>query len=243
MSKLVLVAKGPGFDQAPSKGEVWGLGTYFMYRHCTMAFEAHDLSWSLSECIRHVIFATGDMLTPREVYERGEWKYRLNKIKANYINKFNVPYMSIAKYDENNPVQGVVVPSSIEYPLSDVLFSVLRGRNYLQGSFSFMLAYAIYLDKYDHIEVYGCDLAAKEEWAYQKPNVEYIWGIAEGRGIRMDIMTESSLLTTPNDAIYGYLSTYKPIVPDDADLADELMIDRLGLVEGKRYGIQNNAEG
>jgi hypothetical protein len=182
-------------------------------------------------------------LTPREVYERGEWKYKLNKIKADYINERNIPFMSVAKYDESNPIQGIVVPTSMEYPLSDVLFSVLRGRNYLQGSLSFMLAYAIYLDKYDHIEIYGCDLAAEEEWAYQKPNVEYILGIAEGRGIRVDIMTESSLLTTPNDAIYGYLSTYKKIVPDDANIDHSIMLDRLGLVEGKRYGIQSNAEG
>jgi hypothetical protein len=229
VSKLILVAKGPGFETAPIEGEVWGLGTYFVYRYCTMAFEAHDLSWSLSECIRHVLFATGDLLTPREVYERGEWKYRLNKKKAEYINHFKIPFMSVAKYDEDNPIQGIVVPTSIEYPLSDVLFSVLKGRNYLQGSFSFMLAYAIFTEKYDHIEIYGCELNAREEWAYQKPNVEYIIGIAEGMGIRVDIMTESSLLYTPNNAIYGYLSTYTPIVPEDAEIAHELKFEQLGL--------------
>jgi hypothetical protein len=242
MSRIVLVAKGEGMDQAPNKGEVWGLGTYFMSRHCTMSFEAHDLSWSLSECIRHVLFATGDMLTPREVYERGEWKYKLSKIKAKLINDFNIPFMSVAKYDENNPVQGIVVPTSIEYPLSDVISDVCKGRSYLMGSFSSMLAYAIHLDKYDHIEIYGCELASEEEWSYQVPNVEYLIGVAEGRGKRVDIMTKSSLLRTPNNAIYGYLSTYSPIVPDDADIDYDLMMERLGLSEVKD-GIQNNGKG
>jgi len=229
LAKLALVAKGEGFGTAPTEGEVWGLGSYFMYRYCTMGFEMHDFSWSLSQCIRHAVAIKGHILTPREIYEVAEWKYRLFKIKADYINKFKMPFMSVARYDEKNPVQGIVIPTSIEYPLSDVLFDVLQGRSYLVGSFSFMLAYAIYTGKYDHIEIYGCELAAKEEWSYQRPNTEHLLGIAIGKGIRVDIMTESSLLSTPNDAIYGYLSTYEKIVPDDADIADEVLFNGLGL--------------
>jgi hypothetical protein len=36
-------------------------------------------------------------------------------------------------------------------------------------------------------------------------------------------------LYTPNNAIYGYLSTYTPIVPEDAEIAHELKFEQLGL--------------
>lgn len=89
------------------------------------------------------------------------------------------------------------IPTSIEYPLSDV-FRMFR--SYLTSSFSYMVALAI-LEGVSEIGVWGVD-AADEEWGWQRPSLEYLLGYAEGNGIKVTIPGTSSLLRAP--FLYGY---------------------------------------
>lgn len=69
----------------------------------------------------------------------------------------------------------------------------LMGREYFASTFSFMMCKAI-LDGYDEIGLYGINLTADEEYFYQRPNMEYLIGLAQGRGIKITIPEQSALL-------------------------------------------------
>ena len=60
-----------------------------------------------------------------------------------------------------------------------------------------MLGMAIW-KKVDNIGCWGVDLDADGEYAHQRPNAEWLIGIAEGRNINVDIAPGSSLMKSPN---------------------------------------------
>lgn len=77
------------------------------------------------------------------------------------------------------------------YPLDGVIKCI--GRDYFGSTFGYMLAYAIYLNV-EKIKCWGIDLDNDTEWAVQRPNAEWLIGLAEGRGIKVDIAEGSSLM-------------------------------------------------
>jgi hypothetical protein len=81
------------------------------------------------------------------------------------------------------------------YPLDNVIKYI--GRDYFGSTFGYMLAYAIYLEV-NKIKCWGVDLDKEEEYIHQRPNAEWLIGIAEGRGINVDIATGSSLMQPVN---------------------------------------------
>jgi hypothetical protein len=91
------------------------------------------------------------------------------------------------------------VPAAVRYPIEDALD--LSG-HYLCSSAAFMISLAI-LEGFERIELYGFDMAANTEYFYQRANMEYLIGLAKGRGIAVYIPPVSALLRSP---IYGYQS-------------------------------------
>lgn len=89
------------------------------------------------------------------------------------------------------------IPTSVEYPLKQVIAAF---GSYLTSSFSFMAALAI-MEGFQEIGIYGVD-TADEEWGSQRPSLEYFLGYARGKGIKITIPAESSLLRAP--FLYGY---------------------------------------
>ena len=71
------------------------------------------------------------------------------------------------------------------------------GEPYLESTFAYMLAYAIHLhaegEPITRIGLWGIDLDSASEWAYQRPNAEYLIGFARGRGIDVHIPKEAHL--------------------------------------------------
>jgi hypothetical protein len=220
--RVSIVAKGEGFEYAPTEGEVWGVGEVFMYRYCSAVWEMHDFTWTLDQCLRHKIEMYEQMpsivrknYSASDLYGTALWQYMNFRVKAECVNHFGIPLVTVSKYHEDNPVQGVVVPTSVEYPLYKVVYDVLKGRDYLVGTANYALAYAIYTGKYDVIDLYGVNLIAWEEWAYQRPNAEYLVGIAEGRGIKVNVIgSEDGLLVPPRGIMYGYIDTYPMYIPE-----------------------------
>jgi hypothetical protein len=76
------------------------------------------------------------------------------------------------------------------YPFDEVAKSI--GAYYFNSSIAYAMALAIH-EGAEEIGVWGVDLTADEEYAYQKPNMEYLIGVARGKGIQVFIPEDSAL--------------------------------------------------
>lgn len=73
----------------------------------------------------------------------------------------------------------------------------------IESSVAYPFAYAIL--RAEKIGLYGVDMAAGEEYAYQRPNMAYLVGKAEGNGIEVFIHPESGLLKSEwTGGMYGH---------------------------------------
>ena len=88
-------------------------------------------------------------------------------------------------YMQDNYFGGVV-----PYPFDKV---VKATRDYFISSVTYMISHAISLEP-KTLAVYGIDLSGNDEWAYQRACVEYLLGLAEGRGIEVIVPDDSWLL-------------------------------------------------
>jgi hypothetical protein len=94
-------------------------------------------------------------------------------------------------------------PSAIKYPFE-------MTAQYINSSIAYMLALAIY-EGHEKIGIYGVDMKAEDEYGYQKPNIEYLIGLAEGQGIEVIIPKESPLLKFNGEGIM-FANTYPKYV-------------------------------
>lgn len=87
------------------------------------------------------------------------------------------------------------------YPFDAVAADV---GDYWCSSIAYMLALAIH-EGAEEIGVYGVSMAGDDEYGYQKPNCEYLIGLARGRGIKVHIPDVSPLckFVSPPDRNYA----------------------------------------
>lgn len=89
------------------------------------------------------------------------------------------------------------LPGSVAYPLDDVQASVFKGfpraqwsvgyqGDWYNSSPAYMLALAIH-EGAERIGLYGIDVRDDSEFAYESPCLEYLIGLAVGRGIEVVI--------------------------------------------------------
>ena len=112
--------------------------------------------------------------------------------KPGYIDLLNSVEVPLYMQDEYKEIQ-----RSKRYPFEDV--SKVTG-DYFNSSIAYMLALAIY-EKADKIGLWGVDMAADEEYFYQRPNIEYLLGLARGKGIEIYIPEESPILKFHGEGI------------------------------------------
>jgi len=123
------------------------------------------------------------------------------RVPGNYVehlNAYQCPVYLQSKHPE--------VPNSVTYPLQEVKEFLQSADpnadpNYFVSSIAYMLALAMY-EAVDAIYLYGIDLIDEEEYAHQRPNTEYLIGLARGLGIRVYIPEQSAL--TKYTHMYGY---------------------------------------
>lgn len=109
------------------------------------------------------------------------------------INQSGVPFYMYEAMPE-------VFPNSVTYPYEEVSRSVTP---YLESSMAYMLALAIH-EGFDEIGLYGMQVAMWDEYRYQRPNLEYLIGLAQGRGIKCEPCPGSLLMTSVwTDGRYG----------------------------------------
>jgi len=89
------------------------------------------------------------------------------------------------------------IPTSLRYPYEAVCECI--GGQYLTSAISFMVALAIY-QGYDVIKLYGIDMAINTEYYEQRPNLEYLLGLAVGLGRKVWLPPECPILKGPTYA-------------------------------------------
>lgn len=100
------------------------------------------------------------------------------------------------------------VPTSVRFPIEEMtacfgprLLGTDKRHPYWASSVAYMIAMAI-TEGFKHIEVWGVDMLTDGEYQHQRPNCEWLLGIAEGRGIETYVPPESALLKM--GFLYGY---------------------------------------
>lgn len=76
------------------------------------------------------------------------------------------------------------------YPFAEVAKTI--GQAYWNSSIAYAMALAIH-EGAEEIAIYGVDMDGTDEYAYQRPNMEYLIGFARGRGISVHIPKQSAL--------------------------------------------------
>lgn len=76
------------------------------------------------------------------------------------------------------------------YPFGAVAKTI--GQAYWNSSISYAMALAIH-EGAREIAIYGVDMDGTDEYAYQRPNMEYLIGLARGQGIDVYIPKQSAL--------------------------------------------------
>jgi len=90
------------------------------------------------------------------------------------------------------------IPMSIPYPLQEI---VNEFGGYFTNGVSYLIALAIYME-YEEIHLYGIEMEHASEHLKQKPSVTYFIGLARGRGIKVWMPKESTLMRAP--VLYGF---------------------------------------
>ncbi len=86
----------------------------------------------------------------------------------------------------------------VRYPFAAVEDSI--GRSYFNSSIAYAMALAIH-ECADEIGIWGVDMDAGDEYFYQRPNMEWLIGLAEGRGIKVHIPESSPLCKFQGEGI------------------------------------------
>lgn len=106
------------------------------------------------------------------------------------------------------------IPASVAYPLDAMIARFCPERPYFTSSIGYMLALAIAEGRDERFQpmpgetpvgrigIWGVDLAADSEYGEQRPQTEYLIGLARGLGIEVIVAEQSALLRA--DHLYGY---------------------------------------
>lgn len=86
------------------------------------------------------------------------------------------------------------------YPFQEMIEKY--GPYFFTSSLSWMLAMCLEQDGIEEIGLFGVDMAAHEEYQYQRPGCHHFLTIAAQRGIKVTIPPESDLLQPP--FLYGF---------------------------------------
>lgn len=124
------------------------------------------------------------------------------------INASGKPLVAPFRYEE--------IPNSIAFPLEQYVNEF--GAPYFTNTIAYMVAYAL-LQGAKKIDVYGINQASSSEYFYEKAGVEYVLGIAVGRGVEVTIHGDKSELLANKmrfggNLLYGYNATWEQIQAD-----------------------------
>lgn len=151
-----------------------------------------DLSWEIWVC------SPGNFGLPRV----DAW-FELHSLDRKWVSG-NEPYIEaltkhprvyIAKPDPR-------LPNGVIYPKDAILAKYNRfHHSFFSSSPAWMLAFAIE-QRPEEIGMWGIDMAAAEEYEYQRPGCHFFMGIAEAHGIKLTVPPQSDIMET--HPLYAY---------------------------------------
>jgi hypothetical protein len=171
---------GWGFqDLAFEETEVWGCNNMAIKHPSvpwTRIFEVHSFSKKGDTWLR-----------------KGQEMFR--DIKVNdYIAKLNA--LGVPIYILEHPENPFTNSVAIDLPTLRSTY-----RDFFSTTLSYQLALALE-EGFTHIELLGVDMTLSSEYRDQRPSVTYFIGLAEGRGITVNVAPDSPIVH--NDYAYGY---------------------------------------
>jgi hypothetical protein len=99
------------------------------------------------------------------------------------------------------------LPNGIIYPRDEILESYPKlHHGMFSSSCAWMLAFAL-TQKPEEIGMWGIDMAAGDEYEYQRPGCHYFMGIAEAAGIKIHVPPQSDILEV--HPMYGYKEQWR----------------------------------
>ena len=158
----------------------------------------HDPTWELwahASC-RHLCKRDPDLLFDLHppVLWRDPSKKTWDPKYAKWLTTNRVPIMMQDVYAD--------VPGSIKYPFDTMITEFPRG--YMTNHLAYMTALAL-MEGVTHLGIFGCDYNTQSEYGPQRGGAEYWLGVAEGRGVHVQIAPQCDLLGRPA-LLYGYES-------------------------------------
>lgn len=171
--KIALLGNGDTWEAAPWDDPEWEIWT---------------MGWKVPECKRvtHVF----------ELHTNDQWyrtEYRPVEDYPKYL--AGLPYPVMTK--EAHPG----VPNASIYPMAAVLRTLGWQAPNFASTPAYWLGYIAYLhaevSQVDAVGMYGIELVASGEWAYQRPNTCRLLGFLEGRGVTVVLPPTSTLLGIP----------------------------------------------
>lgn len=119
------------------------------------------------------------------------------------------------------------IPNAVRYPIERV--SEFLGKRYFHSSIGFMLALAI-MEGFQEIGLWGVDLIETEEYRNQRPNVEWLLGLAGGLGIKVTVDEHSAVLKPLY--VYGYEAgpawLQSGLTPEMLDHREAILGEKIG---------------
>jgi hypothetical protein len=111
-------------------------------------------------------------------------------------------YLERLSFCERLYMQEKYLPNATAYPIEDVAKTCGA---YWESSIAYLMALAVH-EGAEEIGLWGVDMKGDGEYGYQKPNMEYLIGLARGKGIEVRIHESSSLLKPSGE--FGYVGRY-----------------------------------
>lgn len=151
--------------------------------------------WSHASC-RHLCKRDPDLLFdmhPPELW-RDPKKKTWDPKYAKWLATNPVPVMMQEAYPD--------APASIKYPFATMITEFPRG--YMTNQVAYMIALAL-MEGVTHLALYGCEYNTNSEYGPQRGSAEYWLGVAEGRGVHVQLPPGCDLLNKPS-LLYGYES-------------------------------------
>lgn len=150
----------------------------------------NDPTWWLYGCSEGCASAVGT----KEIagwFEIHDWPFsRWEKSYQDFLLRQKIVYTARALPE---------LPNCAVYPKDEMIEKY--GKYFWTCSPAYMLAWAIDQKPTD-IGIWGIDMAATDEWAYQRPACHYFVTIAQSLGINITVPAESDLLKP--SSMYGY---------------------------------------
>lgn len=178
--KVNIIGRAPGWQEAPTDGICWGLNCHILKRPYNVIFDMHDIE----EVFTGVRTENWKLV---KAHRRDLLPESIKKCEENDVTIF-----SLGQNTER---------MCVAYPKDEIINYF--GEDYFGSGISYMIALAMY-QGFTEIDIWGVFLSVSDEYAYQKPSLEFWIGFAKSRKIRVTVHGMTRLLKNIKDQLYGY---------------------------------------